>query len=79
MAGYGTYRVGQAAQVYLERGCTWGPLGANTVIRDILDRVEPETILGRLRQELERELVADDASGNWTAEEISVEKTTNLY
>ncbi len=52
IAGYGAYAVGRAAQVYLEQGCTWGQLGPNTVIREILDRVEPSTILYRLRQEL---------------------------
>ena len=53
IAGYGAYAVGQAAQVYLEQGCTWGQLGANTVIQEILDRVPRDTILYRLRQELQ--------------------------
>lgn len=52
IAGYGSYSVGRAAQVYLERGCTWGDQGANTVIREILAQVEPNTIIWRLRQEL---------------------------
>lgn len=52
IAGYGAYAVGRAAQVYLEQGCTWGPMGANTVIREILNQVQPNTILYRLRQEL---------------------------
>lgn len=52
IAGYGSYSVGRAAQVYLEQGCTWGAQGANTVIRDILNQVEPNTIIYRLRQEL---------------------------
>ena len=56
IAGYGTYIVGQAAQVYLERGCTWGQLGASTVIQEILHQVEPNTILYRLRRELEQQL-----------------------
>ncbi len=56
IAGYGAYMVGQAAKVYLEQGCTWGQLGANTVIEEILDRVEPNTILYRLRQELRQQL-----------------------
>lgn len=56
IAGYGAYAVGQAAQVYLEQGCSWGALGASTVILDILNQVEPDTILYRLRQELGREL-----------------------
>lgn len=54
LAGYGAYKVGRVAQIYLEQGCTWGPLGANRVIQDILKRVEPNTILYRLRKELEQ-------------------------
>jgi hypothetical protein len=52
IAGYGSYSVGRAAQIYLERGCTWGDQGANTVIREILAQVDPNTIIYRLRQEL---------------------------
>jgi uncharacterized protein len=44
--------VGKAAQTYLEEGCTWGQLGANTVIQEILDRVDDATIISRLRDEL---------------------------
>ncbi|PPS42755.1 GTP-binding protein [Chroococcidiopsis sp. TS-821] len=56
IAGYGSYIVGRAAQVYLERGCTWGQLGTSTVIEEILAQVEPNTILYRLRQELSQHL-----------------------
>ncbi len=56
IAGYGAYAVGNAAQVYLEQGCTWGPLGASTVIQEILNSVEADTILYRLRQELGEQL-----------------------
>jgi hypothetical protein len=52
VAGYGAYIVGKAAQKYLEMGCTWGTLGPSTVIQSILDRVDRDTILFRLRQEL---------------------------
>jgi uncharacterized protein len=52
IAGYGAYMVGKAAQTYLEEGCTWGQLGANTVIQEILDRVDDATIISRLRDEL---------------------------
>ncbi len=55
-AGYGTYVVGQAAQYYLIHGCTWGSLGPSTVIQDILTRVEPDTILYQVRQELQDKL-----------------------
>ena len=52
IAGYGTYVVGRVAQVYLEQGCTWGEMGASTLIQEILAQVEPNTIVYRLRQEL---------------------------
>jgi len=52
IAGYGAYAVGKAAQAYLEKGCSWGQLGASTVIEEILDQMEPNTIMYRLRQEL---------------------------
>ncbi|MBD2460006.1 DUF697 domain-containing protein [Oscillatoria sp. FACHB-1407] len=52
LAGYGSYRVGKAAQTYLEQGCTWGPQGANTVIQDILNQVDSNTVLYRMRREL---------------------------
>ncbi len=52
IAGYGAYSVGKAAQVYLEKGCTWGQLGASSVIQEILSQVDQNTILYRLQQEL---------------------------
>lgn len=52
IAGYGTYAIGKAAQTYLERGCSWGPMGASTVIQQILSQIEPNTIIYRLRQDL---------------------------
>lgn len=56
IAGYGAYAVGHAAQVYLEQGCSWGSMGPSTVIQDILNEVEPDMILYRLRQELGQQL-----------------------
>lgn len=52
IAGYGAYAIGKAAQEYLKKGCTWGQLGASTVIQEILSQVDQNTILYRLRQEL---------------------------
>ncbi|HIK53976.1 MAG TPA: DUF697 domain-containing protein [Synechococcales cyanobacterium M55_K2018_004] len=52
LAGYGSYRVGKAAQLYLAQGCTWGPEGANTVIRSIFNDVDRDTVIHRLRREL---------------------------
>jgi uncharacterized protein len=53
VAGYGSYSVGRAAQIYLEQGCSWGPQGAKTVMQEILSQVDRNTILYRLRQELQ--------------------------
>lgn len=53
LAGYGSYRIGKATQVYLEQGCTWGPQGADTVIQEILAQVDAETVIHRLRRELQ--------------------------
>ncbi len=52
IAGYGAYAVGKAAKTYLSQGNTWGKLGANTVIREILQTIDSETIIARLRDEL---------------------------
>lgn len=52
IAAYGTYTVGKAAQVYLEQGCTWGEFGIDTVIKDILDQVDKDTVIHQLKQEL---------------------------
>lgn len=52
VAGYGAYAIGKAAQVYLEKGCSWGQLGSNTVIQEILSQVPKDTIMYRLQQEL---------------------------
>ncbi len=52
IAAYGLYRVGKATQLYLADGCTWGKFGANTVMQEILDRIDDTTIIARLREEL---------------------------
>jgi small GTP-binding protein len=56
MAGFGTYKVGQAAQIYLEQGCTWGPMGPSTVIQDILNQLDRESVCDRLREDLLQQL-----------------------
>jgi small GTP-binding protein len=49
LAAYGTYAVGRASQVYLEKGCTWGPLGQDKIIQDIINQVERNSIIYRLQ------------------------------
>ncbi|MBD2542586.1 DUF697 domain-containing protein [Planktothricoides raciborskii] len=56
MAGFGTYKVGQAAQVYLEQGCTWGQMGPSTVIQEILSQLDHDSVCDRLREDLQQQL-----------------------
>ena len=51
-AGYGTYAVGQAAKVYLQQGCTWGPKGVNTIMQGILAQAKKDSTLERLQAEI---------------------------
>lgn len=60
-AGYGTYAVGKAAQIYLEQGCTWGPNGVKAVMQDILSQIDSDSTVSRLRQELEAQLMASSS------------------
>ncbi len=53
LAAYGTCVVGKVAQQYLEQGCTWGEGGINTTIQTILNQVDRQTVLARLRQDLQ--------------------------
>lgn len=53
IAAYGAYAVGKAAQIYLEKGCTWGPLGQDRIIQEILEGVDQDTVIYRLRQEFQ--------------------------
>ncbi len=56
MAGFGTYKVGQAAQVYLEQGCTWGQMGPSTVIQEIFSQLDHDSVCDRLREDLQQQL-----------------------
>ncbi|MEM6253473.1 MAG: GTP-binding protein [Cyanobacteria bacterium P01_D01_bin.156] len=51
-AGYGTYAVGQAARVYLEQGCSWGPQGIKTLMRTIVNNAKSDSALERLQTEV---------------------------
>ncbi|MDY7021569.1 MAG: GTP-binding protein [Cyanobacteriota bacterium] len=52
ISAYGTYTVGRATKKYLEQGCTWGESGIDTVIKEIINQVDRDTIIYRLRQEI---------------------------
>ncbi|HWE35568.1 MAG TPA: GTP-binding protein [Isosphaeraceae bacterium] len=55
-AAWTSYILGQAAKVYLQQGCQWGTLGIKTVIQQILDRAQADSVLDRLRDDLKRKV-----------------------
>ena len=57
-AGYGTFAVGKAAKIYLERGCTWGPAGISATLAEILGETDASLTLARLRHEIQTDLLA---------------------
>ncbi|MFZ4640868.1 MAG: DUF697 domain-containing protein [Nodosilinea sp.] len=62
-AGYGSYTVGKAAKIYLERGCSWGPEGISTTLATILQQTDRAATLTRLRQEIQATLAVGQTSG----------------
>ncbi|MFG6099194.1 GTP-binding protein [Leptothoe sp. ISB3NOV94-8A] len=58
-AGYGTYAVGQAARVYLEQGCSWGPQGIKTLMHIIVENANTDSVLERLQQEVRLSIEED--------------------
>ncbi len=57
-AGYTSRVIGEAAKVYLRNGASWGPAGPKTVIQSILDSLDRESVMSRIREELSRRLRA---------------------
>ena len=58
VAYYGTFVVGQAAEVYLAQGKSWGELGPKHVIRDILEGIDRDSILAQARSDIAARLRA---------------------
>ncbi len=51
-----SYVIGQAAKVYLEQGCQWGPRGIKNVISRILDEAKAGGVVERLRDDLREKI-----------------------
>jgi GTP-binding protein Era len=52
VAYYSTYVVGRAAEAYLAAGCSWGEGGPKRVIRDILEKIDRDSLLARAREDI---------------------------
>jgi len=56
IAGLSTYGIGQVAKTYLANGASWGPAGPQAVIQSILDNLDEDSILHRIKTELAAKL-----------------------
>ncbi len=54
VAGYGTYLIGRITRLHLAKGGTWGSLGLDTVIEEINNHLEPNTILYRIQRKVSK-------------------------
>ena len=58
VAGVSTYAIGQITKTYLANGASWGDKAPKTVVKAILDSLDEESILHRIKSELKANLMA---------------------
>jgi len=63
-AGFGSYIVGNAAKYYFEHGASWGDRDARSVVRNILDETDRDSVLLHLKDEIRRKLQRNVHSPN---------------
>jgi len=56
IAGFSTYAIAQITKEYLANGADWGGQSPKSVVQRILNSLDKESIMGRIRQELESKL-----------------------
>jgi hypothetical protein len=56
VAGVSSYGIGQVTKVYLANGATWGDEGPKAVISRILANLDEQSILNRIKEELQQKL-----------------------
>ncbi len=56
VAGVSSYAIGQVTKTYLANGATWGPEGPKAVVTSILNSLDEESILNRIKWELSAKL-----------------------
>ncbi|MFQ5462794.1 MAG: DUF697 domain-containing protein [Phycisphaerae bacterium] len=55
-AGYSSRVIGEAIKVYLRNGASWGPSGPKRVIQSIVDSLDKDSIMRRIKHELKTRL-----------------------
>ncbi|MGL4880101.1 MAG: DUF697 domain-containing protein, partial [Waterburya sp.] len=56
VAGVSSYVIGQVTKIYLANGASWGEQSPKTVVQKILDSLDEESILNRIKAELRDKL-----------------------
>jgi GTPase len=57
VAGVSSYAIGQVTKTYLANGASWGEQSPKVVVQTILDSLDEESILNRIKWELREKLV----------------------
>ncbi|MGD1901676.1 MAG: DUF697 domain-containing protein [Geitlerinemataceae cyanobacterium] len=60
-AGIATYAIGRSAKRYFENGASWGEAGPKVAIERIIDSLDEDSILARIKDELRAKLGTADA------------------
>lgn len=56
IAGVATYGIGEIAKVYLVNGASWGAVGPKAVVSQILDSLDQQSVMNRIKDELRAKL-----------------------
>lgn len=56
VAGVSSYTIGHITRAYLANGATWGPDGPKTMVQSILNTLDEQSILHRIKEELQAKL-----------------------
>ena len=64
VAGVSSYAIGQVSNTYLANGASWGLDSPKSVVKNILDSLDEESILNRIKDELQERLFDPKAANN---------------
>jgi GTP-binding protein Era len=56
VAGVSSYAIGLITKTYLANGASWGPKGPKAVVKNILENLDEESILARIKDELRHKI-----------------------
>ncbi len=59
VAGLSSYAIGQVTKTYLANGASWGEQSPKAVVQKILDSLDEESILNRIKSELKAKLISN--------------------